>query len=119
MPTLAGPIVLVVEDEDDTREALRELLEMRGFNVRTAADGQQALDAIDAAESPICIVLLDLFMPRVDGWTVYETLQTRGKLPSLRVVITTSAPHRAPAGAAVMTKPLDLPKLFDLLQSCC
>ncbi|HUS30190.1 MAG TPA: response regulator [Kofleriaceae bacterium] len=119
MASAVSPIVLVVEDEEDARETLRELLELRGYNVRTAADGQQALDAIDSAELPICIVLLDLFMPNVDGWAVYETLQTRGQLESLRVLITTSAPHRAPAGSSVMGKPLDLSKLFELLQSCC
>jgi two-component system, chemotaxis family, sensor kinase CheA len=110
------PVVLVVEDEDDAREMLKDLLELRGYRVQTAADGQQALDIIDTADR-ICVVLLDLFMPNVDGWKVYESLQTRGKLDSLNVVITTSAPHRAPAGANVMVKPLDLPKLFDVLNA--
>jgi CheY-like chemotaxis protein len=110
------PVVLVVEDEDDARETLRELLELRGYRVETAADGQQALDFIESADH-ICVVLLDLFMPNVDGWKVYEALQSRGMLESFKVVITTSAPHRAPAGADVMVKPLDLPKLFDVLNA--
>ena len=110
------PVVLVVEDEDDARETLKDLLELRGYHVQTAADGQQALDFIDTTDR-ICIVLLDLFMPNVDGWKVYESLQASGKLPSLKVVITTSAPHRAPPGADVMVKPLDLPKLFDVLNA--
>jgi CheY-like chemotaxis protein len=117
MATLSSkPVVLVVEDEDDAREMLKDLLELRGYVVQTAADGQQALDFIDSAER-ICIVLLDLFMPNVDGWKVYESLQTSGRLDSLKVLITTSAPHRAPPGAAVMTKPLDLPKLFQVLDA--
>ena len=110
--------VLIVEDEEDSRETLKDLLELRGFRVETAADGQEALERIDRLGSDcICVMLLDLFMPGVDGWKVYETLQQTGKLDVSRVLITTSAPHRAPQGSSVMSKPIDLPKLYDALDA--
>ena len=110
--------VLIVEDEADSRETLKELLELRGFQVQTAADGREALEVIDNLGGEcICFMLLDLFMPGVDGWKVYETLQHTGKLDLSRVLITTSAPHRAPQGSAVLPKPIDLPKLYDVLDA--
>ena len=59
--------ILVVEDEVDSREALRDLLELEGYQVRTATNGREALDAMADLGDQLCIVLLDLFMPVMDG----------------------------------------------------
>jgi CheY-like chemotaxis protein len=113
------PIVVIVEDEEDSREILKELLEHHGHRVRTAANGQEALGLLDELGGEARVVLLDLFMPVLDGWQVYEELKARGKLGELAVLITTSAPHRAPAGAAVLEKPVNIPKLLEILAACC
>jgi CheY-like chemotaxis protein len=110
--------VLIVEDEEDSRESLKEWLELEGYRVATAADGREALDWIERHRHGPCIVLLDLFMPVVDGWQVYETLRSRGKLSTVKVIVTTSAPHRAPAGSTVLSKPLDLDALVRALRAC-
>jgi CheY-like chemotaxis protein len=104
----SGTIVLVVEDEEDTRDSLRELLELDGYAVATATDGADALRQLDAiGDDARCIVLLDLFMPVMNGVELIDRLRQAGRLDRLRVVITTSAPQAAPAGIPVLVKPID------------
>jgi two-component system response regulator MprA len=112
-------IILVVEDEKDSRDSLREILEFEGYRVQTAVNGQEALDALDTSADRICIVLLDLFMPVMDGWQVIDRLRADGRLGTTRIVIITSAPHRAPAGLPVFEKPLDLDKVMSEVQRLC
>jgi two-component system, chemotaxis family, chemotaxis protein CheY len=112
-------VVLVVEDEKDSREALQELLELEGYRVQTAVNGREALDAINTSGDRICIVLLDLFMPVMDGWQVVDQLRADGRLDDTKIVIITSAPYRAPAGLPVFPKPLDLDKVIGEVQRLC
>jgi CheY-like chemotaxis protein len=111
--------ILVVEDEADSRETLRELLELEGYKVRTAVNGREALDTLNAIGDQICIVLLDLFMPVMDGWQVINELRATGRLATTQVVIITSAAHRAPAGVPVFQKPLDLEKVMNQVNLLC
>lgn len=59
--------ILVVEDEKELREMMCEALELNGYTVVTAVEGQTALDAIARIEH-LCLVLLDLLMPGMNGW---------------------------------------------------
>ena len=111
--------ILVVEDEVDSREALRDLLELEGYRVRTATNGREALDAMAALGDELCIVLLDLFMPVMDGWQVIDELRASGKLASTQIVIITSAAYRAPAGMPVFEKPLDMDKVMSTVATLC
>ena len=115
----AASTVLVVEDEEESRETLRELLELRGYRVRTAMNGREALDTLTASGDEICIVLLDLFMPVMNGWQVIDQLRADGRLASTKIVIITSAAYRAPTGMPVFEKPLDLDKVMGAVQSLC
>ncbi len=116
MPVSAACPVLVVEDEDDARASLEEWLELEGFEVAAAANGREALEWMRAREGARCVVLLDLFMPEVDGWQVYRELQASGWLERVHVLVTTSAPHLAPAGSTVIPKPIDLEGLVDAVR---
>jgi CheY-like chemotaxis protein len=111
--------ILVVEDEKESRDSLREILELEGYKVETAVNGREALDALQASADRICIVLLDLFMPVMDGWQVIDQLRADGRLGSTQIVIITSAPYRAPAGLPVFQKPLDLDKVMTEVQRLC
>ena len=70
---LAGLSILVVEDSDDTRESLKQLLQLRGATVSVARDGREALDMI--ADVAPDLVLCDLRMPRMDGYELIRELQ--------------------------------------------
>ena len=115
----ARSTILVVEDEADSRDALREILELEGYKVRTAVNGREALDTLDSIGDQICIVLLDLFMPVMDGWQVINELRATGRLATTQVVVITSAAHRAPAGIPVFQKPLDLEKVMSQVNRLC
>jgi len=119
VPSEERSTILVVEDEADSRETLREILELEGYKVRTAVNGREALDTLDAIGDQICIVLLDLFMPVMDGWQVINELKASGRLATTQVVIITSAAHRAPAGVPVFQKPLDLEKVMNQVNLLC
>jgi PleD family two-component response regulator len=67
-PGLAGR-VLVVDDDADIREAVKEVLEEEGYSVILASDGQQAYDYLAENPPPDCVVL-DLWMPVMDGWSL-------------------------------------------------
>lgn len=65
--------VLVVEDDEDIRESLQLVFEEGGYDVVTAGDGQEALDLIPVLPDPT-VILLDLHMPRLDGYNVLRYL---------------------------------------------
>jgi two-component system cell cycle sensor histidine kinase/response regulator CckA len=70
--------VLVVDDEDVVRVVTRRILESLGFTVVLAADGQEAIELIQAAAQPFVAVLMDLTMPRLDGVAAFRQLQALG-----------------------------------------
>lgn len=81
-----GPIkILLVDDEEEFASTLAERLELRGFDVRTARDGQTALGLVD--ESPPDVILLDLVMPGLSGIEVLKLLKA-GKSPIPTIVLT-------------------------------
>lgn len=80
--------VLVVDDDEDVRALVRETLAGDGLGVREAADGKEALAAV-AAEKPDAIVL-DLLMPKLDGFAVLERLQADPETRLIPVLILTA-----------------------------
>ncbi|MEO8475927.1 MAG: response regulator transcription factor [Actinomycetota bacterium] len=71
--------VLVVDDEPMVREVLARYLEAEGFGVITAGDGEEALDRFE--ESRPDLVLLDLMLPRIDGFEVLDRMRTVARVP--------------------------------------
>lgn len=67
--------ILIVDDEQDIREICKTYFEYDGFQVTTANNGQQALEALD---THIDVMVIDIMMPEVDGYTVVKTMKERG-----------------------------------------
>ena len=80
--------ILIAEDNAVNRELLRELLEMRGYDVTEACDGQEALQKI--AETQPDILLLDLSMPVLDGFGTVQKIRENSQLNSLPVLAVTA-----------------------------
>src|SRR5947209_4305898 len=80
--------ILVVDDEEGNRRLLREILEPQGYEVREAADGDEALAAM--AESAPDLVLLDLMMPRRDGYSVCREIKSDPRTRLVPVIILTT-----------------------------
>ena len=105
---------LLVVDDDDSREALAELLRGEGYAVTTARDGSQALERL-AAHLPD-LVLLDIVMPRTTGLELLSSLRKRYSPAELPVIMMSAKDQSADVVAALgqgandyITKPLDVP----------
>ena len=109
--------VLVVDDEEGIRETLTEVIEMTGCSAISAADGAEALKML--AERRPCLIILDLLMPVMTGAELLEAMRKDPVLAAVPVVIATSVPHRAPAGVPVLTKPIDIDCMWNLIRRTC
>jgi len=110
--------VLIVDDDADIRASLQDFFEDQGFEVATAADGLQALDLLEEEKLP-CVVVLDLLMPQLDGNEVYDRMQKDPRLANVPVIVSTSDPSRAPSGALIMRKPVNLDRLLRVVRQHC
>ena len=121
MIKLASRIVLVVDDDQDIRDALCELLLDEGYRAVAAANGAEALTYLRSRELP-CVILLDLMMPIMDGWEFRRQQQGDPKLSGIPVVaITAAGDHRASTIAVdrILPKPLHLDHVLETLQAYC
>ena len=114
--------VLVVDDDDQIRQSLRWVLEDVGYPVLEAADGDAALDLI-RHDPRRFVVLLDLLMPRLDGFGVLRAVAEERTLASRHAYILLSAQNRtlplelSTLVFAVVPKPFDLTILLDAVES--
>jgi CheY-like chemotaxis protein len=106
--------VLVVDDDPDIRESLRDALEDEGYDVVTAANGREALDVLPGLSRPLAMIL-DIIMPVMSGVELYATLQSNPNFATIPVVVSTSDPSRAPSGVLLMRKPIDLDRLLSVV----
>jgi CheY-like chemotaxis protein len=109
--------VLVVDDDEGVREALREVVEMAGCSAMLAASGEEALSLLTTVRP--CLIILDLLMPTMTGMEMLEVMHERPELASLPVVISTSAPTLAPVGVPVLSKPVDIAAVWVWMQRTC
>jgi CheY-like chemotaxis protein len=116
-PVDEGFAVLVVDDDPDIRETLREVIEAEGFPVVTAANGRAALEAIGRGLRP-SLILLDLMMPAMSGWDVLAALRDDGALAEIPVAVISASGEKAPPPGAThfLRKPIELDALLDVLR---
>ena len=74
--------ILVVDDEPRMRKLVKDFLTVKGFQVIEAEDGEQAID-IFFEEKDIALILLDVMMPKMDGWEVLKTIRQYSQIPIL------------------------------------
>lgn len=114
----ARPVILVVDDDAAIRDSLRVLLTEEGYGVETAVDGQDALERLAAMEPP-CLILLDLKMPRMDGWQFLERRDgDSGRIPV--VLLSGMAYIRdAPGVADFLAKPIRPDRVLECIRRFC
>jgi len=105
--------ILVVEDNRDAQAGLYELLQDQ-YSVRTADDGQQALDLLERGFQPR-LLILDLSMPKVSGWDLLKYMQSDPALRLTRIIVVTAMnPEEVHVVAdVVLYKPIDVPLLLS------
>jgi CheY-like chemotaxis protein len=115
------PCVLIVEDDADVREFMDVLLSTSGFETMTAANGVEALAAL--REKHPCIVLLDLMMPVMDGWTFRDRRLADPSIADVPVVCVTalSEPQQVTQRlrAPCLRKPVEFGPLLDEVRRAC
>src|SRR3954470_4016052 len=114
--------ILIVDDHEDNIELLRARLEARGYVIESAMDGEQALRCVE--QSPPDLILLDVMMPRIDGFEVVRRLKADTKLPFIPIILQTaldSTEHKVEgldAGADdYITKPINFAELEARVKS--
>jgi two-component system sensor histidine kinase/response regulator len=108
--------LLVVDDDAGSLAALTDILSMEGYLVETMSNGQEALDHLRAAEAPPALIILDLFMPVMDGWQFLDEMKLDPKLTQLRIpVIIVTALNSKVDADAVIRKPIDLERLLHTI----
>jgi CheY-like chemotaxis protein len=112
------PVLMIVDDDDEIREALEDVFAERGYSVIAARDGQQALARLEQGERPDAI-FLDLWMPVMNGWQLLEALSSNPELNRIpRVVLTAARGQKARDlnVAEVLTKPVRLEQVLGLAE---
>ena len=108
--------ILVVDDNAHALRAMSELLEFEGFSVLTAKNGLDALNKMRTADH-ISLVLLDLWMPVMDGWEVLRRKRSDAAIAEIPVVVLSAVPPASLDGAdEVLRKPVDLRPFVDTVR---
>lgn len=115
--------VLIVDDDRDMRDAISDVLEIEGFSTGTASDGQEALDYL-RNDHGVCAILLDLMMPRMNGWEFRKAQSEDPRIASIPVIIITAdgnAAEKATRLAAddFLQKPMPPERLVSMVSKYC
>ena len=74
-------LILIVDDEARMRKLIKDFLVAKNFKIIEAKDGEEALDVFEMNKEKINLVLLDVMMPKIDGWTVLRKIRQESKVP--------------------------------------
>ncbi|WPU63764.1 response regulator [Peredibacter starrii] len=112
--------ILIVDDDPNIREALKEYLEFEGYEVRVAGNGQEALALLKINEKP-CLILLDLMMPVMNGWEFARAAALDAGISQIPIVVTSAFIDKVEdiKARGLLSKPLDMEQLMGLANECC
>ena len=74
-------LILVVDDEARMRKLIKDFLVVKNYKILEAEDGEKALEVFEENKEKIKMVLLDVMMPKIDGWTVLRKIRQESKVP--------------------------------------
>ncbi len=123
IPRSEREAILIVEDDPDARELLAALLSAHGYRVLRARHGVEALERL-AEDADVCLILLDLMLPLMDGQEFRAEQLRRPDIAAIPVVVVSaddeleSKAQRLHASAA-LRKPVELERLLELVRAHC
>jgi len=116
--------VLIVEDNQDVRETLVELLQSHGYDAVGAEHGRDALEKLDTLQAEPCVIVLDLMMPVMDGRAFRQAQLQKPSVSGVPVIVISA--YDAPAQtlkelnpAAYLRKPINLRELVRVVRTHC
>lgn len=116
--------LMIVEDDEDIRDNLALLLQLKGYDVATAGHGREALDMLEQTDCPPCLIILDLMMPVMDGWQLREKLRKDSVFCNVPVVLLSGVADVTRAARDLdavdhLRKPIDFAKLYRIIDTHC
>jgi CheY-like chemotaxis protein len=115
--------LLLVEDDDELRDALVDALALHGYHVVTAINGSDALTVIRQGQAHPCVILLDLMMPVMDGVSFLQHHAIDPSVGTVPVVVLTAkgavAETLVDTVVAVLPKPVPMTRLLEILRTAC
>jgi CheY-like chemotaxis protein len=114
-------MVMLIENDEDVREIVRDVLAARGYHVLVADHGQHALELLEAGRPAPSVILTDLAMPVMDGWEFLAAKQERPAIATIPVVVMSAtdldrAVARTHGAVDVVRKPLTLDLLVATVE---
>jgi CheY-like chemotaxis protein len=113
------PLMMIIDDDDDLRDALADIMTAHGYEVGAFGDARAALAALEDGRTPF-LILLDLMMPGMSGWEFRAVQLANPKLASIPVVVVTAATAFSDGGLTLsdvetLRKPFELNSLLTLV----
>lgn len=112
--------ILVVEDDDDIRSVILDLLESEGYYTMAATNGKEALDILNKSPKP-CLVLLDMMMPIMNGREFLDIVMKDSMLAPLPVLIVSAIADASNSKGSVgfLKKPIDIDVILEVVGQYC
>ncbi|HEX7139701.1 MAG TPA: response regulator [Vicinamibacterales bacterium] len=120
-PSVTHCPVLIVEDDDDLREMMAQLLSLEGFQAAAVANGQEALEYLRQGTAPD-LILLDMMMPVMDGWEFRRRQKSDPTMAEVPVIVLSALDQARItdiSAEAILKKPLDFDRLLQLVRAYC
>jgi CheY-like chemotaxis protein len=119
--TSAGCPILIVEDDPDLRYMMVQMLALEGFEPEGASDGVEALKRLRSPGPRPHVIVLDMMMPRMDGWEFCRVRALDPDIGQIPVVVLSAAPRHILDidAAAVISKPFDYDTLLEAVRREC
>ena len=122
-PLTPCKLVLIIEDDRAIQRMLKSYLEIEGYTVALASDGQEGIDALqNLHDSPLpCVILLDMMMPRVTGWEFLDFQRNDARFSQIPVLVVSAYPEiaRSVKPHQFIPKPVQADALMDALEAYC
>ena len=78
---MSNQCILIVDDEQRMRQLIKDFLVAKGYSILEAEDGEKALEIFEENKNKITLILLDVMMPKLDGWSVLRQIRQESKIP--------------------------------------
>src|SRR5690348_9871510 len=111
--------IVLVEDDPDIQEAVRDLLTAAGYSITVASNGREALAHLRDTTRLPCLVIMDVFMPEMNGYELLKLLRSEDRFVTLPIAICSASDDPPPGAARYIKKPFELAALIGVVESFC
>ena len=123
---MSHSLIVIVEDDESIREVLQLAMELEGYEVRTANNGEEAFSLLKELKVP-CLILTDLMMPRMNGYEFIELASQTHTIASIPIVIVSGTPNESEVKVmtesgkikGLIKKPISLDYLMSIVHEHC